>query len=54
VFSLHRFPSENAHSIEVSAPSMTKLRGRSAGMRVAYEQHQEMPNASVDLMERRR
>ena len=49
LFSPQRFPSENAHSIEVSAPSMRKSRGRCAGMRVAYEQHQEMPNASVDF-----
>jgi hypothetical protein len=49
-----RFPSENAHSIEVSASSMTKSRGCSAGMRVAYEQHQEIPIASVDHRGRRK
>jgi hypothetical protein len=32
---------------------MTKSRGCSAGMRVAYEQHQEIPIASVDHRERK-
>jgi hypothetical protein len=41
-------PGENDHSIEVSAPSMTKSRGSSAGMRIAFGHHHELTIASVD------